>query len=74
MCLAVLCNTVCCIVIVFQIGGTNADFFFPTDWIIVTTLLIRHCQSMQEASQLSKRPKTCYILHLSQIATANTIH
>jgi hypothetical protein len=32
MCLAVLCNIVCCFFIITRIGGNYSDILFPIDW------------------------------------------
>ncbi|KAI8050223.1 hypothetical protein BDF22DRAFT_143354 [Syncephalis plumigaleata] len=73
MCLAVFCNVGCCTAIALQIGGTNADLFFPLDWMIVNIILLRHCQNMSRNTSSSHQPKTEYILNLSQIATAVSV-
>ncbi|KAI8050433.1 hypothetical protein BDF22DRAFT_694952 [Syncephalis plumigaleata] len=70
LCIAALSNTACCLLIVTHFGRTNTDFFLVTDWAIVTTVLIHHCRDMRKMNSSSHRPKTNYVLHLSQIATA----
>ncbi|KAI9596562.1 hypothetical protein BDF19DRAFT_437880 [Syncephalis fuscata] len=32
MCLAVLCNIVCCFLIIFRVAGNYSDMLFPLDW------------------------------------------
>ncbi|RKP26610.1 hypothetical protein SYNPS1DRAFT_21661 [Syncephalis pseudoplumigaleata] len=73
MCLAVLCNIVCGIIIVFQIGGNYAIMFYVADWLLTSTILLNHCQNMRKASRLSNRPKTQNIINLSQIPTSKSI-
>ncbi|KAI9591179.1 hypothetical protein BDF19DRAFT_456083, partial [Syncephalis fuscata] len=47
MCLAVLCNIICCICIIFHIVGGNTDLLFLADWVLVSTILIRHCRTVK---------------------------
>ncbi|KAI9596909.1 hypothetical protein BDF19DRAFT_325675 [Syncephalis fuscata] len=70
ICLALLTNLVCCIAIVSRFDDANRDVLFASDWMIVATILIRHCQNMGNENHSAYRPKTYHILHLSQIATA----
>ncbi|KAI8055769.1 hypothetical protein BDF22DRAFT_672115 [Syncephalis plumigaleata] len=74
MCFAVLCNITCCFFIITRIGGNYSDILFPLDWAIVTTLLVTHCRNLRDVTEISNKPKTDYILHLSAIATARSIH
>ncbi|KAI9592734.1 hypothetical protein BDF19DRAFT_450778 [Syncephalis fuscata] len=73
MCLAVLCNIVCCILVALQVGGSRSDMFFPMDWITVNTILINHCQSMRKTIRVSNRPKTSHIPGQSQFEHIGTI-
>ncbi|KAI9596763.1 hypothetical protein BDF19DRAFT_421278 [Syncephalis fuscata] len=73
MCLAVLCNVICGMIIVFQVGGNYAIMFYVADWLLTSTILLNHCQNMRKASQLSNRPKTQHLLNLSQIPTSKSI-
>ncbi|KAI9591297.1 hypothetical protein BDF19DRAFT_455550 [Syncephalis fuscata] len=74
MCLTVLCNIVSCIFIVFEVGGAGSDIFFSLDWVIVSTILINHCQNMRKSFGYSYRPKTHFIDNISQIATAKSLN
>ncbi|KAI9596949.1 hypothetical protein BDF19DRAFT_437313 [Syncephalis fuscata] len=70
MCLAILANLVCCAVIITSFGNTNLDILFPVDWMLVATILIRHCQRMGNNDNSAYRPKTSHMINLSQIVTA----
>ncbi|KAI9591406.1 hypothetical protein BDF19DRAFT_417172 [Syncephalis fuscata] len=73
MSMTVLCNTICCASIAFRIGGDDADLFFIVDWMIVTTLLAKHCERMRKTRDESNRPKTKYMRGVSQIITITPI-
>ncbi|RKP24464.1 hypothetical protein SYNPS1DRAFT_23454 [Syncephalis pseudoplumigaleata] len=73
MCLAVLCNFVCGVIILFGIGGNYAIMFYIADWLLSSTILINHCQNMRKASMLPNKPKTKNLINLSQIPTSNTV-
>ncbi|KAI8050466.1 hypothetical protein BDF22DRAFT_745340 [Syncephalis plumigaleata] len=73
MCLAVICNVVCGIIIVFQIGGNYAIMFYVADWLLTSTILLNHCQNMRKASKLPNRPKTRHLIKLSQIPTSKSL-
>ncbi|KAI9591407.1 hypothetical protein BDF19DRAFT_426314 [Syncephalis fuscata] len=70
MSMTVLCNTICCVAVVSRIGGDNADLFFIVDWVVIATLLAKHCKIMRKTRGESTRPKTKYMLGVSQITTA----
>ncbi|KAI8050563.1 hypothetical protein BDF22DRAFT_745435 [Syncephalis plumigaleata] len=72
MCLAVLCNIICCILAITRINDSNSDMFLCADWVIVITLLINHCKKTRKSINRDHRPKTSHILHISQIVTAVT--
>ncbi|KAI9597514.1 hypothetical protein BDF19DRAFT_435309 [Syncephalis fuscata] len=73
LCLAILCNIICCIFVISHLNTANSDVFFAVDWMIVTTILVNHCQRMRSSTSLAHRPMTHHMLHLSQIATAKSI-
>ncbi|KAI8052208.1 hypothetical protein BDF22DRAFT_690538 [Syncephalis plumigaleata] len=64
MCLAVLCNVVCGMVIMFAVSGDFSEMFFFIDWLIISVILTHHCYAMRNAICLSHRPKTLYILEI----------
>ncbi|KAI9592787.1 hypothetical protein BDF19DRAFT_450891 [Syncephalis fuscata] len=72
MCLAVFCNLFFCALLMFQIGKSRSDNCFVLDLVIVTTILVNHCQNMRKVSRISNRPKTSYIPGYSQIDTENS--
>ncbi|KAI9595188.1 hypothetical protein BDF19DRAFT_442453 [Syncephalis fuscata] len=74
MFLATSCNIACSIFIIISTHKVNADAFFIIDYVVVTTILINHCQSFGKSTKLTHRPKTDYILNLSQIATMKSIN
>ncbi|KAI9591408.1 hypothetical protein BDF19DRAFT_455119 [Syncephalis fuscata] len=69
MSMTVLCNTICSAVIAFRIGENNSELFFTVDWIVVATLLAKHCEIMRRTGGESNRPRTEYMFGVSQIAT-----
>ncbi|KAI8050233.1 hypothetical protein BDF22DRAFT_778046 [Syncephalis plumigaleata] len=69
MCLAAVCNVICCTLVATQIAGNLSDLLLATDWNIVSTILVNHCQDMRKSTGVSNQPKTYHILHLSQIQT-----
>ncbi|KAI9592732.1 hypothetical protein BDF19DRAFT_450745 [Syncephalis fuscata] len=66
MCLAVLCNITCCILLAFQVGGSHSDLYFSVDSIIVNTILVKHCNSTRKPNRIPNRPKTKYVPGYSQ--------
>ncbi|KAI8058247.1 hypothetical protein BDF22DRAFT_739657 [Syncephalis plumigaleata] len=73
MVLVVLCNIICALVILFSFGGQLSEMFFPIDWLISSTLLIKHRQNIRKAVRMSSRPNTKFILRISQIKTASIL-
>ncbi|KAI9593055.1 hypothetical protein BDF19DRAFT_449319 [Syncephalis fuscata] len=73
MFMTVLCNMICSSVIAFRIGGNNAELCFIIDWVVITTLLAKHCEIMCKTSGESNRPKTKYMRGVSQIITMTPI-
>ncbi|KAI9596908.1 hypothetical protein BDF19DRAFT_437177, partial [Syncephalis fuscata] len=74
MTLATSCNIICSILIITPLVEINSDSFFTVDWLIVTTILVNHCQNMGKNTRHAHRPKTDHILDLSQVATAKSIN
>ncbi|KAI9593035.1 hypothetical protein BDF19DRAFT_498023 [Syncephalis fuscata] len=70
MSMTVLCNTICYAFIAFRIGGDNAELLFVVDWMIIATLLAKRCERMRKIRDESNRPKTEYMIGVSQITTA----
>ncbi|KAI9594881.1 hypothetical protein BDF19DRAFT_99326 [Syncephalis fuscata] len=70
MVLAVLCNILCIIIILLEIGGVYSQLYFVLNWIITSTIIVNHCRNMRRMVKLSHRPKTEYYLHISHIDTA----
>ncbi|KAI9594235.1 hypothetical protein BDF19DRAFT_445286, partial [Syncephalis fuscata] len=73
MFLATSCNIACSIFVLLSITKINSESFFVMDWVVVTTILVRHCQNFGKNVSPAYHPKTGYMLHLSQIATAKSI-
>ncbi|KAI8053231.1 hypothetical protein BDF22DRAFT_466812 [Syncephalis plumigaleata] len=71
MCFVLLCNLVSIIVIVFYTCAVNKDMFLVIDWVIVTTILANHCCNSKNKSPTDRKPRTEYLLHVSQIDTAH---
>ncbi|KAI9593034.1 hypothetical protein BDF19DRAFT_449260 [Syncephalis fuscata] len=65
----VTCNILCGMFIFLEIGESFSEFFFLIDWLVSTTILVRHCSNMRKIGRLSHRPRTENIMHLSQIQT-----
>ncbi|KAI9594834.1 hypothetical protein BDF19DRAFT_443817 [Syncephalis fuscata] len=72
MTFVVLCNLFCATTILFNFSGSFSELFFLIDWIITSTLLIMHCQNIKQAVHMSTRPNTRFMVHVSQIETAQT--
>ncbi|KAI9593054.1 hypothetical protein BDF19DRAFT_415708 [Syncephalis fuscata] len=72
MALVVTCNILCGISIFLEIGESFSEYFFDIDWLISSTILVKHCDSMRKIIRLSHRPRTEHIMHLSQIETVKT--
>ncbi|KAI9591120.1 hypothetical protein BDF19DRAFT_499581 [Syncephalis fuscata] len=72
MCLAVSCNVVCGVFILFEVGGNFSTMSYVADWILASTILIEHCQNMRKISGYTNQPKTEYLEHVSQIVTMKT--
>ncbi|KAI9592687.1 hypothetical protein BDF19DRAFT_450642 [Syncephalis fuscata] len=72
MLLATSCNIICSIFVIVYAHKVNADTFFVIDSVVVTTILINHCQKFGKTAKFNHRPKTDNILNLSQIVTAKS--
>ncbi|KAI8052034.1 hypothetical protein BDF22DRAFT_689655 [Syncephalis plumigaleata] len=70
MCFVLLCNLVSIAMIVSYTGTMNKDMFIIVDWVIVTAILANHCCNNKAKSTTERKPKTEYLLHVSQIGTA----
>ncbi|RKP07859.1 hypothetical protein THASP1DRAFT_30331 [Thamnocephalis sphaerospora] len=46
MCTIALANLICMICVSFEVLGLYSEMFFAFDWILVSTLLARHCKAM----------------------------
>ncbi|KAI9593297.1 hypothetical protein BDF19DRAFT_165753 [Syncephalis fuscata] len=53
MCIVILCNISCALVVLLKIGKPYSDMFFMLDWYITSTILVRHCN----AAKTSKIPE-----------------
>ncbi|KAI9596877.1 hypothetical protein BDF19DRAFT_437063 [Syncephalis fuscata] len=73
MFLATLCNIICLVIVIMFIGKAYSDQFFILDWVVVTTILVHHCQNIGKSVGSAHQPKTEHMLHLSQIATVKSI-
>ncbi|KAI9599193.1 hypothetical protein BDF19DRAFT_118060 [Syncephalis fuscata] len=71
---ATLCNIICSILIVMHMDAINYDMFLVIDWLVVTAMLINHCQKIGKNVGSAHHPKTNYMLNLSQIVTARSIN
>ncbi|KAI9592467.1 hypothetical protein BDF19DRAFT_467922 [Syncephalis fuscata] len=69
---AVLCNVICITMIVLEVGKQFSQLFFVVNWLVISKVLIYHCQSMRQTSKLSNRPNTENLMVISQIATAKS--
>ncbi|KAI9596856.1 hypothetical protein BDF19DRAFT_437017 [Syncephalis fuscata] len=65
MCVVILCNILCGIVIVFKLFGNFSELFFMIDWVVTSTILANHCdfvcrtvKSLSTASGESKSVAT----------------
>ncbi|KAI9597775.1 hypothetical protein BDF19DRAFT_420660 [Syncephalis fuscata] len=74
MCSAILCKMTCGMIIVSNAFGDVSELFVILDWVISATILVHHCNTTRQTSTVEYQPKTMYILHLSQIATANSLN
>ncbi|KAI9591521.1 hypothetical protein BDF19DRAFT_426197 [Syncephalis fuscata] len=73
MCYIIISNIVCMTLAAFEIAGLFSEMFFVFDWIITSFLLVQHCETFHNQSNLSMKPKTIAILQgFSQIITAIT--
>ncbi|KAI9591864.1 hypothetical protein BDF19DRAFT_453718, partial [Syncephalis fuscata] len=72
MCLAASCNIVCAALILFEVGGNLSTLSYIADWLLTSTILINHCQTMRNMADCTNQPKTEYLKHISQIATLKT--
>ncbi|RKP10610.1 hypothetical protein THASP1DRAFT_27623 [Thamnocephalis sphaerospora] len=50
MCLIVVSNLVCMIFAAVELIGLLSEFFFVLDWVVTSTLLVRHCVRMGATS------------------------
>ncbi|KAI8052063.1 hypothetical protein BDF22DRAFT_744276 [Syncephalis plumigaleata] len=69
MCLALLCNIICIIIVISHVDGANMDLFYIIDWAVVTTILANHCCRDRSRSTVDRHIKTSYIFNLSEIDT-----
>ncbi|KAI8051980.1 hypothetical protein BDF22DRAFT_744198 [Syncephalis plumigaleata] len=69
MCLALLCNIICVIVVLSHIEGANQDILFAVDWAVVTTILTDHCCRKRSNTTVQRHTRTSYMQHVSQIDT-----
>ncbi|KAI8056150.1 hypothetical protein BDF22DRAFT_674086 [Syncephalis plumigaleata] len=51
--LALMCHIMFTMLIMLQVHIINPDHFYIADWIIVNTILIKHCQSMRDRGRRS---------------------
>ncbi|KAI9596962.1 hypothetical protein BDF19DRAFT_326909 [Syncephalis fuscata] len=72
MSLATLCNIIGPIITIVPKDKINTDLFFIVDCVVVTTILINHCQSTSKNIDFAHHPKTSHMLNISQIATAKS--
>ncbi|KAI8056138.1 hypothetical protein BDF22DRAFT_774373 [Syncephalis plumigaleata] len=45
--LALLCNIIFTILVALQLEIIRPDYYYPMDWMIVNTILVRHCRNMR---------------------------
>ncbi|KAI9592434.1 hypothetical protein BDF19DRAFT_215109 [Syncephalis fuscata] len=70
--LVVTCNVFCAVILLTQPFGAYTDMFYFIDWLTTTTLLVNNCRDMREALLTHNKPKTKFMAHISDIATAKT--
>ncbi|KAI9596920.1 hypothetical protein BDF19DRAFT_326006 [Syncephalis fuscata] len=70
---AALCSIICGFFIITFTDEINPDIFFVVDWVVVTTMLIRHSQNIGKNMNFAHHPKTSHMIRLSEIATARSV-
>ncbi|KAI8050922.1 hypothetical protein BDF22DRAFT_745115 [Syncephalis plumigaleata] len=69
MCLVILCKMTCGFIVLFDIFGPSSEMFVVVDWLVSSTVLVRHCNTMRQNSTGSADEKITNTIYISNIAT-----